>query len=86
MDCKHEKLECTNNVLRCMVCGAVLPLEVLKAAPSVASGDSSPASGGAEMYAAGERFENDDAAENPRKIGFESHTEPAKPRRGRKAR
>ena len=29
MNCKHERLICTDNVLRCAVCGAVLPLSVL---------------------------------------------------------
>lgn len=29
MECAHERLKCTNNVLTCMSCGAVLPLEKL---------------------------------------------------------
>lgn len=29
MACNHEKLKCTDNVLRCKLCGAVLPLSVL---------------------------------------------------------
>ncbi len=29
MGCKHEHLKCTNNVLTCQDCGAVLPLELL---------------------------------------------------------
>ena len=29
--CKHQRLKCVNNVLSCMDCGAVLPLETLTA-------------------------------------------------------
>lgn len=29
MNCTHERLKCTNNVLSCLICGAVLPLDVL---------------------------------------------------------
>ena len=29
MACKHERLKCTDNVLRCAACGAVLPLSIL---------------------------------------------------------
>lgn len=29
MACKHECLKCTDNVLRCAVCGTVLPLSIL---------------------------------------------------------
>lgn len=25
MGCKHEELECTNNVFRCLRCGSVVP-------------------------------------------------------------
>ena len=42
MDCTHDRLECTNDVLRCMVCGAVLPLEYLarrNKPPGVHAGD-----------------------------------------------
>ncbi len=30
MGCKHEHLKCTGNVLTCMDCGALLPLELLE--------------------------------------------------------
>ena len=29
MSCNHDHLKCTNNVLTCLDCGAVLPLELL---------------------------------------------------------
>ena len=29
MACNHERLVCTDNVLRCALCGAVLPLSML---------------------------------------------------------
>lgn len=25
MECKHEQVECTNNVFRCLRCGSVVP-------------------------------------------------------------
>ena len=30
MTCNHDHLKCTNNVLTCLDCGAVLPLELLE--------------------------------------------------------
>ena len=34
MTCEHKRLKCVNNVLSCMDCGAVLPLETLLAGGS----------------------------------------------------
>ena len=33
MNCKHERLCCTNNVFSCLDCGAVLPPDVLQRKP-----------------------------------------------------
>lgn len=30
MTCSHDHLKCTDNVLTCLDCGAVLPLELLE--------------------------------------------------------
>lgn len=27
--CEHRRLSCTNNVLKCLDCGEILPLEIL---------------------------------------------------------
>ena len=96
MGCRHERLECTNNVLRCAICGAVLPLAMLKPHPSTAAPlppspkgkatTPSVSAEGAATFPEREGFKSGEAAENPRKIGFESHKEAAKPRRSRKTR
>ena len=68
MECRHERLECTNNVLRCTICGAVLPLEMLGT-----TGTPSVSAEGAATFPEGEGFETTEAAATfPEGEDFES--------------